>query len=107
MTMQRINEGSYREVANGDGELLTDEHGNWQFAALDAEILAAQHGGRVISHADYPHEPGHLYGCQACEGACHCGPGVQADTETECVFEGEHNTVLADLESTRDPEAGE
>lgn len=37
-------------------------------------------------HADYPHEPGRLHDCPACEDHCHCTPGY-----TECVFEGDHN----------------
>ena len=24
-------------------------------------------------HADYPHDPGTLYDCQACEESCYCG----------------------------------
>ena len=40
----------------------------------------------TTEHVDYPHEPGRLYDCPACEGACHCRPG-----ETECVFDGEHD----------------
>ena len=43
-------------------------------------------------HADYPHEPGRLHDCPACDDHCHCTPGY-----TECVFEGEHNG-LADAE---------
>lgn len=39
-----------------------------------------------IPHADYPHEPGRLYDCAACEAECHCKPG-----ETECVYSGEHS----------------
>lgn len=42
----------------------------------------------VETHVDYPHEPGRLYDCPACEAACHCTPGT-----TECVFEGEHTIV--------------
>ena len=38
------------------------------------------------AHADYPHEPGRLYGCPACEAACHCTPG-----DAECVYAGPHN----------------
>lgn len=95
------------EVTNGDGELLTQEGTNaWQFDQATARSLADRWGGEVIGHADYPHEPGYLIGCQACEGACHCGPGVQAGTETECVFDGEHNSLLADL-AADEPEAGE
>lgn len=40
----------------------------------------------TIEHVDYPHEPGRLYDCPACEARCHCTPG-----DAECVFEGEHN----------------
>ena len=45
-------------------------------------------------HADYPHEPGRLHDCPACEDHCHCKPG-----ETECVYEGSdgHNG-LADAQ---------
>lgn len=25
-------------------------------------------------HVDYPHTPGYLYDCPACENACHCSP---------------------------------
>lgn len=36
-----------------------------------------------IPHADYPHEPGRLYDCEACESRCHCTgyPG-----HVKCVF---------------------
>jgi hypothetical protein len=43
-------------------------------------------------HADYPHEPGRLYDCQACEASCH----GTADG-TECVWSG-HALVLRDRE---------
>jgi hypothetical protein len=38
-----------------------------------------------LVHADYPHEPGRLYDCEACESQCHCtgDPG-----HTQCVFCG-------------------
>lgn len=39
-------------------------------------------------HAAYPHAPGRLHDCPACEAKCHCVAG-----ETECVFDGEHNAV--------------
>lgn len=38
------------------------------------------------AHVNYPHEPGRLFDCGACEARCHCKAG-----EVECVFEGEHN----------------
>jgi hypothetical protein len=36
-----------------------------------------------LEHANYPHDPGRLYGCPACEAECWCSerPG-----ETECNF---------------------
>lgn len=37
-------------------------------------------------HADYPHEPGRLHDCPACEASCHCTANA-----AECVYEGEHN----------------
>jgi hypothetical protein len=48
--------------------------------------------GHGPEHADYPHEPGRLYDCQACEASCHC----TADG-TECVWSG-HALVLRDRE---------
>lgn len=36
---------------------------------------------RDVPHADYPHEPGRLYDCAACEAQCHCEPGT-----AECVY---------------------
>lgn len=38
-------------------------------------------GGAV--HVPYPHEPGRLYDCPACEAKCHCKPD-----ETECIWSG-------------------
>lgn len=40
----------------------------------------------IIRHADYPHHPGTLYDCPACEAACHCTPG-----SAQCVYDGFHN----------------
>jgi len=41
-----------------------------------------------IEHAQYPHEPGYLHDCPACESSCHCAEG-----NSECVWEGhESNT---------------
>ena len=46
--------------------------------------------GLPLRHADYPHEPGRLYGCPACEARCHCTPG-----DAECVYSGPHNGQAA------------
>lgn len=37
----------------------------------------------VLAHSDYPHEPGRLYDCPACESQCLC-TGLQG--HTQCVF---------------------
>jgi hypothetical protein len=47
--------------------------------------------GPEPQHADYPHEPGRLYDCPACEARCHCTPGY-----TQCVYTGEHNGTADD-----------
>jgi hypothetical protein len=36
-----------------------------------------------FEHVDYPHHPGYLYGCPACEARCHCEAG-----DAPCVWEG-------------------
>lgn len=39
-----------------------------------------------MKHSEYPHEPGQLYDCPACENRCHCTDGM-----AECVYSGDHN----------------
>jgi hypothetical protein len=50
-------------------------------------------------HADYPHEPGRLYDCPACESRCNCTAGY-----TQCIYRGDHNGS-ADEGSERFPTA--
>ena len=38
---------------------------------------------RMLTHVDYPHEPGRLYDCPACEAQCHCG---DLSRTTPCVY---------------------
>jgi hypothetical protein len=38
-----------------------------------------------MQHSTYPHEPGRLYDCPACEAECHCTPGT-----TPCVYCASH-----------------
>lgn len=38
---------------------------------------------RHSAHSDYPHEPGYLHDCRACEERCHC-----TDGDAECVWSG-------------------
>lgn len=40
----------------------------------------------TVPHADYPHSPGYLIDCEACESECHCTDGA-----AECVWAG-HDT---------------
>lgn len=35
-------------------------------------------------HVDYPHEPGYLFDCRACEERCHC-------TDGSCVYHAPDN----------------
>ena len=35
----------------------------------------------TLTHVDYPHEPGRLYDCPACEAECHC-----VAEEEPCVY---------------------
>jgi hypothetical protein len=44
----------------------------------------------LSAHVNYPHFPGRLYDCAACESMCHCVPG-----ETECIYSGPHNGTAA------------
>jgi hypothetical protein len=43
-----------------------------------------------IPHADYPHLPGRLHDCPACQARCHCTPG-----DAQCVYDGLHNGLAA------------
>jgi hypothetical protein len=47
-------------------------------------------------HVNYPHFPGALYDCKACEHRCHC---TGAQGETVCIYDGPHrygNSTPAD-----------
>ena len=57
--------------------------------ALIPEPADGPEGGEP-AHADYPHEPGRLYDCPACEARCHCTPG-----DAQCVYDGPHNGLAA------------
>jgi len=45
---------------------------------------------RHVPHADYPHEPGRLHDCPACQVQCFCTGAVARGEETPRVFEGTH-----------------
>lgn len=42
-----------------------------------------------VEHVDYPHTPGTLYDCPACEAECFCTDGFQC---VHCALEAEQNT---------------
>ena len=44
----------------------------------------------AIPHADYPHEPGRLHDCRACEAQCHCTEG-----SAQCVYSAGYHNGLA------------
>lgn len=62
------------EERDGDGF----GRGNWTASYVVTDAL---------QHADYPHEPGTLYDCAACEARCHCTPD-----DAECIYSGTHAT---------------
>ena len=43
-----------------------------------------------MEHNNYPHWPGTLYDCKACESQCNCEPDAM-----ECIYEGTHNGKAA------------
>lgn len=82
-------------VAQANGWLSRGECVSTWNAMTDEPGLYVTHGDApAVAHNDYPHNPGSLYDCAACEAACHCLPD-----ESECVFSGEHSgdaTAYAD-----------
>ena len=79
------------EVAYPDGTLSTTVAGVTSYTREQADTIAQHTGGRVTRHVNYPHTPGYLPDCPACEYACHCGPGVAAGSEEPCVYHAEDN----------------
>lgn len=74
-----------RLVLDAHGTDITDNTRLYVWECDNAECLADDDGP---AHVNYPHEPGRLYDCPACEAQCHCDadPGT-----TECVYSGPHN----------------
>jgi hypothetical protein len=60
------------------------------YAVIPAEPAPEPGSEDSIPHADYPHLPGRLHDCPACEARCHCTPG-----DAECVYNGQHNGLAA------------
>jgi hypothetical protein len=60
-----------------------------RFEAGDCAPVPGWSGMWVTKHVDYPHEPGRLYDCLACEAECFCNPGVGWSPDlnvTPCVY---------------------
>ena len=45
-------------------------------------VVLDEAGVRVIPHVNYPHTPGYLHDCPACESRCHC----EGTTNSPCVY---------------------
>lgn len=48
-------------------------------------------------HVDYPHEPGRLYDCFACETSCNCSGNVG---ELPCIYCAEQEDTLSEFAAT-------
>lgn len=56
-------------------------------------VVGRKHNGKqgakmngTLEHVDYPHQPGRLYDCPACElGDCECDPGDAPCVSIHCV----------------------
>lgn len=88
-------------LASGDGESVMGED-RWP-NPVDRDGAGYLHAGTpgsdsphdlgliyrvsAVRHADYPHEPGYLYDCRACEARCWC---AESPDSAECVYGGEH-----------------
>lgn len=64
---------------------------HYRHATLDDKLALDMLGTWFVrkvndpQHVDYPHHPGYLVDCPACEAKCHCTEG-----SAECVYPGEH-----------------
>lgn len=67
--------------ADGTGVIYADTPGSDSPHDLGLAYVVS-----LVPHADYPHEPGRLHDCAACEARCHCTPGT-----SQCVYGGEHD----------------
>jgi hypothetical protein len=63
---------------------------NADMAALSAMLIP----GGIFAHVDYPHTPGTLYDCPACEATCFCTDGFQC---VRCALDAEQDSDGGDL----------
>lgn len=62
---------------------------------LGTTVCDADFDETGVTHADYPHSPGSLYDCAACEQVCHCDPDdvvTMGDERDMCVHCEESDT---------------
>lgn len=83
-TVGKSYDGDWRYIVTRNGEEVSrgqDYRSGLPVTHLEAAWSIACNGGFVSDdsvflnedHADYPHKPGRLHDCHACEGHCHCG----------------------------------
>ena len=63
---------------------------NQPSAAATSGAPDHREGDPARQHIGYPHLPGRLYDCPACEARCHCTPG-----DAECIYTGQHNGMAS------------
>jgi hypothetical protein len=61
-------------------------HLEFDYHGVAVKAYAYIPAATASNHVSYPHVPGRLHDCPACEAQCHCTPG-----DAECVYDGQHN----------------
>lgn len=77
------------DYCGGHGE-IGDPEGFDRLTAHDEGDHVRCHIDADCGHVNYPHHPGRLYDCPACEARCHCTQAVLDGTETPCIYAGVH-----------------
>jgi hypothetical protein len=74
------------EPCEGKRGPLTRCHLEFDYYGVAVKAYAYIPAATASNHVSYPHLPGRLHDCPACEAQCHCTPG-----DAECVYGGQHN----------------
>lgn len=89
-----IETGHARRLAACDEPFANGQPGSDDIAEVTCRACLNLFPGADVAmsvskgHVNYPHEPGRLYDCPACEDQCHCTPAVARGEETECIWGG-------------------
>lgn len=79
------------EIGDPHGYAIMVAHDNGDHSACDergCDIAAQRESATASGHVDYPHVPGYLYGCDACEsGPCVCS---EPCNEGQCITDESH-----------------